>query len=227
MNKKEFNFTSREGRSKWLTKRFVDFFLKSKSVLDIGCWEKDLQKFLPKNKKYLGIDIAGNPDKIIDLDNISSLPFNDNEFDITVCADVLEHLENIHLIFDEILRVSNKYVLISLPVPAKIDTFRRFLLKKKYTNDPSKGKFFGKYSKYYGIPLEKPEDRHRWFFAYDEALDFVNYRAKKNNYSVKIIDNNLRYNGVGLNIFYKVLYFFKKELFISSIFFILEKKEVN
>jgi hypothetical protein len=52
---------------------------------------------------------------------------------------------------------------------------------------------FGKFLRYYGLPLEKPDDRHRWFYGYDEAIEFISYRAKKNNLYVKKIENNLMY----------------------------------
>ena len=94
-------YKNREERSKWLAKRFKDEFAVSESVLDVGCYNADLNTHLNKKTTYTGIDIAGKPNLIINLDEIDKLPFEDDQFDVVVCADVLEHLENIHLVFDE------------------------------------------------------------------------------------------------------------------------------
>jgi len=218
-------FDNRQEKAKWLAGRFSEVFLNSRKVLDVGCWQKDLRKHLPENTHYLGIDIAGNPDQKINLDKIDKLPFSDNEFDMVVCADVLEHLENLHLVFDELLRISNKHVIITLPTSANIDSFRRILLGKIYSNTSEAKKKFGKYLKYYGLPLERPDDRHRWFFSYKEAVDFVNYRAEKYQYRIKILDNDLFYIKNKLNFKYKLFYLFKKELLISSLIVLLEKNK--
>lgn len=36
--------------------------------------------------------------------------------------------------------------------------------------------------KFYGLPLDPPDDRHRWFFGPEEALNFIIYRANKANF---------------------------------------------
>jgi len=48
---------------------------------------------------------------------INSLPFRDNYFDLVICSEVLEHLpENIYYeSLSELLRVSKKYILITVP----------------------------------------------------------------------------------------------------------------
>lgn len=43
------------------------------------------------------------------------LPYKDNSFDLVVCTEVLEHLDAPSKILKEILRVSKKYLLISVP----------------------------------------------------------------------------------------------------------------
>ena len=185
-------YSNREERSKWLVERFEKTFREADSVLDVGCWERDIQKNLHKNIDYTGIDIAGNPDKVINLDNVSKLPFSDNKFDVTVCADVLEHIENIHLIFDEICRVTKNDIIITLPNP--LFSLWSYLFKKKYKNSNEERNKFGKYVKFYGLPEEKPDDRHRWFFSFEEALDFLKYKSNKNNFSLQIAETDLEYD---------------------------------
>jgi hypothetical protein len=42
--------------------------------------------------------------------------------------------------------------------------------------------------KFYGLPLEKPTDRHKWFFSSEEAENFVIYRAAKNRMRILQMD---------------------------------------
>ena len=66
-------YTNREERSKWLTGRFKEEFSASKSVLDVGCYNADLKKHLKKDTEYTGIDIAGKPTLVINLDEIERI----------------------------------------------------------------------------------------------------------------------------------------------------------
>ncbi len=162
-----FVYKNREERAKYTALKYQNF-LKGK-ILDVGCWNKDLKKYLSKDIEYVGIDVAGNPDIFINLEK-GKIPFPDNSFNCVVCIDVLEHLDNIHETFDELLRVSKRYIIISLPncYSASLKNIIR-----------GRGGL-----KFYGLPLEKPKDRHKWFFNYQEAKDFVIKRAEKNNAKV-------------------------------------------
>ena len=82
--------------------------------------------------------------------------------------DVLEHLDNIHEIFDELCRVSSKYIIISLPNP--YNDFMNFIFK---------GTKYNKNLKFYGLEPEKEVDRHKWFFSSTEANNFINKRSEK------------------------------------------------
>ena len=77
--------------------------------------------------------------------------------------------------FDELCRVSRKYVIVSLPNPWA--DFHHMLRFKDYRP--------GQALKFYGLPVEEPEDRHKWFFSAEEAERFIHYRAAKN--SMRII----------------------------------------
>jgi len=216
-------YNNRKERSRWLAERFEAEISSSKSLLDVGCYNADLKTFISKNIKYTGIDIAGKPDVFINLDEIEKLPFGDNEFDTVICADVLEHLENIHLIFDELCRVSAKNIIISLP--NAYASIPEFVKGKKYAKTPEKRKQFGKYQKFYGLPLEKPDDRHRWYFAYDEAIDFLSYRAEKFGFKIKIAESEWKYTKFS---FLKMIKWFFKQisnnLAQKNIICLLEKK---
>jgi len=204
-------YKNREERSKWLAEHFSNEISKSRNLLDVGCYNADFKNFISDKIKYTGIDIAGKPDVFINLDKVKNLPFHENEFDTVICADVLEHLENIHLIFDELCRVSNKYIIVTLP--NAYASIPEFIKGKKYAKKNEKRKQFGKYNKFYGLPLEVPEDRHRWFFSYDEAVEFLKFRAKKYNFELKVAESE---------------YHYKKYSFLRKIFFAtLRKLNIN
>lgn len=57
-------------------------------------------------------EIFGIDGKSIDIHN---LPYNDNEFDIVLCSETLEHVKNMSQATLELLRVSKKAVIITVP----------------------------------------------------------------------------------------------------------------
>lgn len=201
----DFIYTNREERAKYTALKYKEF-LKGR-VLDVGCWNKDLKKYLDKKTEYLGIDVGGNPDVYVDLER-EKIPFPGNFFDAVVCTDVLEHLDNIHDTFDEILRVSKKYVIISLP------NCHSSSIKKIITG---KGDL-----KFYGLPAEKPKDRHKWFFNYKEAEEFIIKRAELNN--AKVVNVSALSVKPLRNFFLKILFGKRyKNIALSSLWALLEK----
>ena len=164
------NFEQRMDRSHYLAKRFSDQ-LKGK-LLDVGCFEAPLREIL-KDVEYTGVDVAGNPDVELNLEKSEKLPFDDDSFDCVICIDVLEHLDNLHLMFHELFRVSSKYIIVSLPNCWSV------------ARQPI-GRGRGHFA-HYGLPLERPLDRHKWFFSLTEAKDFLNNKANKTE-NLKILD---------------------------------------
>lgn len=87
-----FEYNSRDTRHKFLCDEFSEFL--NGTILNIGGGgEKHLLNYISP-KEYLELDITGNHDIKIDLDNINPLPIKDNRFDTIICTDVLEHLED-------------------------------------------------------------------------------------------------------------------------------------
>lgn len=212
-------YQSRQGRANWITSRFKDVFHASSSVLDVGCWEKDLKTFLSEKKKYHGIDIAGTPDEHVDLEKIDRLPFKDREYDTVVCTDVLEHIENIHQITGELFRVARRNVIVTLPNP--LQNIWSYVFNKK-TN---KGDKFGVHAKYYGLPLEIPEDRHRWFYSYDEAVCFMKHKAKEQGFTLTVLETDMDHKKVNTlpRVFARIgSLILGKRFFVSSIIFLFE-----
>ncbi len=217
-------YSNREERSKWLAQRFVSEISGSNSILDIGCYNADLKTHLPEKMKYTGIDISGKPDIVLNLDAIDKLPFDADSFDTVVCADVLEHLENIHKMLDEICRVSAKYVIITLPNP--FSDLIQFIRKKTYAKTMNERMNYGKYGKFYGLPFEKPDDRHRWFFSYEEIKEFIEYKATKNGMEILVFENESKYikRGIMKRFVYHLLNRYNKNLIPKHIIILLKKQ---
>lgn len=117
----------------WLLNRFlakIVELLKNKdikTVADIGCGEGFGLKNLADNdigKKFVGLDNSKtalalareiNPEFKYKQGDIYKLPFKDEEFDLVLCCEVLEHLEHPEVALAELNRISKKYVLLSVP----------------------------------------------------------------------------------------------------------------
>lgn len=97
------------------------------SILDVGCGEGFTLNRLKENRigkklegiEYLqaAIDLGKKtyPDIKIVKGDIYELPYKDNAFDLVLCTEVLEHLEKPQDAIKELVRVSKKYLVISVP----------------------------------------------------------------------------------------------------------------
>lgn len=161
-------FPSRFDRSRYVGERFKAYL--KESVLDVGCFEAPLRKFLT-GVSYTGVDIAGNPDITLNLETCKLLPFDANSFNCVICIDVLEHLDNLHALFQELIRVTRQFLIVSLP---------NCWCDARLRLDRGRGSF-----SHYGLPLQRPEDRHKWFFSLTEARRFLEGKAEENELSIR------------------------------------------
>lgn len=168
----DYRYIDRKTKAKYVWLKY-ESILRGANILDVGADECHLKEHLDADANYWGIGIGGNPDQCVDLES-GHLPFDDRSYDCLLCLDVLEHIESIHDIFDELCRVSSRYVIISLPNPW--GNFWRML--RKGSSDPNMP------LKFYGLPDDRPEDRHRWFFGAMDADRFIGQRADRNMYRV-------------------------------------------
>ena len=98
-----------------------------KTVLDAGCGEGFTLNKLMSNqigqiiegveytKEAITLGKKLFPKAKIEQGSIYSLPYKNNSFDLVLCNEVLEHLENPQKALLEITRVSKKYIILSVP----------------------------------------------------------------------------------------------------------------
>jgi SAM-dependent methyltransferase len=114
------------------------------------------------------IDIQGECDLQVNLDTLPRLPFEDDAFDVACAFDVLEHLENFHLLNEEMFRVARDYVLIALPNSAAEICYD--VLRNRPQSKPDLDR--GVFSYFYGLPIQPPSDRHRWWIYFHDIVRF-------------------------------------------------------
>ena len=135
------------------------------SVLDVGCDTAPLRQLVGPDTRYYGIDIGGAPDQVVNLEETARLPFDDASFETVVCFEVLEHLDALHRVLDEIFRVARSNVIVSLP---------NCWCSARRCIERGTGKIA-----HYGLPVERPVDRHTWFLAATEIEDFFKAQAER------------------------------------------------
>jgi SAM-dependent methyltransferase len=118
---------------------------------------------------YVAADISrdrATPDVVCDFER-RNLPFQDGSFDTVLCFDVLEHVDRPHRLLDECLRVSKRYVIVSLP-----NNWPGFFWNVVAGHNLV-------HRKGYGLPVDEPPvgERHKWFFNIEEAASFLSGRA--------------------------------------------------
>lgn len=97
------------------------------SILDVGCGEGITLDRLRKEaigKELSGIDYSDDalkigkkiyPDLNLKKGDIYDIKEKDNSYDLVIATEVLEHLEDPEKALKELIRVSKKYVLLSVP----------------------------------------------------------------------------------------------------------------
>jgi len=101
--------------------------LKPQSILDVGCGEGfTLEKFRKEGigKKLEGVDYLDlaiklgkkeHPKLTLKQGNIYELKYPDNAFDVVLCSEVLEHVDDPEKGLEELVRVAKNYCVLSVP----------------------------------------------------------------------------------------------------------------
>jgi SAM-dependent methyltransferase len=166
------DFPTRADRIRYVAGRFERVL--AGNVLDVGCDQRTLETLRP-DLDYVGIDVGGDPDLIIDLEATPRLPFADASFDVVLCCDVLEHLDSLHRTFGELVRVTRNHLLVSLP---NCWTNARRPVRR------GKGAIG-----HYGLPDSPPADRHKWFFGLSEAIRFCEAMAER--HALRVVETRV------------------------------------
>jgi len=149
-------FHTRQDRILYVFNQFKPYL--HTKILDVGCDEGFLKRYLT-GTPYTGIDIADAADMQVNLEKIDRLPFTDRSYECVLCTDVLEHLDNLHAVFFELLRVADRTIIISWP---------NNWVNARRPLERGAGTF-----EHYGLPSENPCTRHKWFFNISDARCFL------------------------------------------------------
>lgn len=167
-----YRYTDRRTKARYIALKYGPIL--GGSVLDVGCDERQLAGELADGCQYTGVDLNPAADVVIDLER-EDLPFGDRSFDTVVCADVLEHLDRCHAVFDELCRVAEGRVIAALPNPLRNMVHAIF--------EGEAGRL-----KHYGLPVDPPADRHKWFFGQRDAERFLRERGRRAGFEVEQLD---------------------------------------
>ena len=150
---KEFeNKRWREGSQAFVFRhqKALEMVEKRQNVLDIACGDGLLLSALSqKGVRVSGVDISeegvkkcrekGLNASVVDVAT-ENLPFQDGAFDTVIMLDVLEHVYTPEALLREAVRVSKKYIIISVPnfnsLPARLQVLRGDVPEN---NRPNKG----------------------------------------------------------------------------------------
>ena len=195
-----------------LTFNFSNIYLsRGNKILDVGCGEgrhifgaMDAQSGLnlfgvdmdipSLEKSNEGLDFFREMDfnlvKFLQ-GSIYNLPFQDNELDVVICSEVLEHLEDYNKAIQEIHRVLKPggYFLVSVPsfLPEKIC----WMLSKEYQNMPGghvrifKKSNILKVMQDHNFSFIQSEKYHAFHSAY-WWLRCIFWKTQENNFLVKV-----------------------------------------
>ena len=98
---------------------------KKTSLIDIGSGDKFIKNYLPKNIKYVSLDInpKNKPDILCDLNK--EFPIKKDTYDFVVCTEVLEHTLYPRKIIKEIKRITKQEGIIIITLPNEYNFYLR------------------------------------------------------------------------------------------------------
>ena len=183
------------------------------SILDVGCRDNSLKNYLPNNIYYSGNDLFQNKNNGVKyVGDILNINIPTNTYDSVVALDVLEHTDNPYAVFDKLVTIASKFILINLPNTYDLKTRWQILV--------------GRRTDKYRFHTHYVLDRHRWMMHYEDIVLFYESKAKEFDMKLDIID--IQYGGGthSLSSYLAMLlrYVLPKTLSTASVIGLFEKK---
>lgn len=118
----------------WIRFSYIRRFLKKVdggTLLDVGAGQMEYKELCEsKGYTYSGIDI--DPKSPAQRGDILNIPFGDEQFDVVLCVDVMEHIKDHNKAIRELMRVLKTDGILILHVPNK---YQRHILFDKPDED--------------------------------------------------------------------------------------------
>lgn len=145
------------GPAGWLSRKRADKVLElalealrrtpTRRVLDLGCGYGEMLSMLPPGLELVGAEInplalaearRRNPGALIVQADAAALPFAPASFDLVICSEVLEHVDDPQALAEALHRIIRPGGHICLSVPNEtITTIGRFVLGKRPCKSPA------------------------------------------------------------------------------------------
>ncbi|HEY8783453.1 MAG TPA: methyltransferase domain-containing protein [Mucilaginibacter sp.] len=151
-----------------------------KSLLDVGCRDCVLQKYLSPGINYFGNDLFQNKDNNVNYVGDINILKIDKKFDCVTAIDILEHTDDPYKIFDNLVALTNKILIINLPNCYGLKSVYKFSVK-------------GQLGEKYDFGVENRLDRHRWLMNCKQICDFYYHKAKEHNLKLALLP--IKYGG--------------------------------
>jgi len=143
------------------------------SLLDVGCRDGSLVDRLPPSTAYFGADLFQNErGNVAFLGDIQKMEVG-RKFEYVLALDILEHVDDLHGLFDRLVGMMESRLMVSLP--------NCYDLKSRF-NFVFKGALGGKYR----LKADPSLDRHRWVVGDAEIISFFESKARAHHLHLAI-----------------------------------------
>ncbi len=138
-------------------------------VIDVGCGPNEFGRRL--REQFPTLSVIGYDQYPLSADvrrhdfETTPLPHGDGEADVVILSHVGEHIEKVHFVLEEVLRVGKSAVVV-LPNALTVFGLSRLFMGQRLGT-------------LYGLPLVPPKDRHRWFFSARDAERLIGSYAQR------------------------------------------------
>lgn len=104
------------------------------SLLDVGCGDMGIKKYLSNEVQYLGIDAFPIHDKVLKME-IEEMLFDDGAFDTILCFAVLDGVHDVELALRQMARVAAKNIVFLTGIGIEPDEYHTYKITEKLLSD--------------------------------------------------------------------------------------------